>query len=171
MCLTHKYTTFYGIFRSYQKPSIPLSFNLAVVLPRWNTYCVNCGTEGVSSSITSISSLIEPIKASRMPVAWSSNLGHRIPGVSKSSSSLFSLIHCFPLVTPGLLPVLAHALPAKLLINVDLPTLGIPTTIALTGLFLMPLFRSLSIFSRHASLTVPCIAFSPAPDLELTSRV
>ena len=28
-------------------PSIPLSFNLAVVLPRWITYCVNCGTEGV----------------------------------------------------------------------------------------------------------------------------
>ena len=26
-------------------PSIPLSFNLAVVLPRWNAYCVNCGTE------------------------------------------------------------------------------------------------------------------------------
>ena len=29
-------------------PSIPLSFNLAVVLPRWITYCVNSGTEGVS---------------------------------------------------------------------------------------------------------------------------
>ena len=29
-------------------PSIPLSFNLAVVLPRWLTYCVNSGTEGVS---------------------------------------------------------------------------------------------------------------------------
>ena len=28
-------------------PSIPLSFNLAAVLPRWITYCVNCGTEGV----------------------------------------------------------------------------------------------------------------------------
>src|SRR3712207_8137908 len=27
-------------------PSIPLSFNLAIVLPRRNTYCVNCGTEG-----------------------------------------------------------------------------------------------------------------------------
>ncbi len=29
-------------------PSIPLGFNLAVVLPRWITYCVNCGTEGVN---------------------------------------------------------------------------------------------------------------------------
>ena len=28
-------------------PSIPLSFNLAIVLPRWNAYCVNCGTESV----------------------------------------------------------------------------------------------------------------------------
>ena len=27
-------------------PSIPLSFILANVLPRWNTYCVCCGTEG-----------------------------------------------------------------------------------------------------------------------------
>ena len=35
-------------------PSIPLSFNLAVVLPRWNTYCVNCGTEGVSPPTPSI---------------------------------------------------------------------------------------------------------------------
>ena len=29
-------------------PSIPLSFNLAAVLPRWNAYCVNCGTEDCS---------------------------------------------------------------------------------------------------------------------------
>ena len=29
-------------------PSISLSFNLAAVLPRWITYCVNCGTDGVS---------------------------------------------------------------------------------------------------------------------------
>ncbi len=35
-------------------PSIPLSFNLAVVLPRWITYCVNCGTEGVSPPTPSI---------------------------------------------------------------------------------------------------------------------
>ena len=35
-------------------PSISLSFNLAAVLPRWNTYCVNCGTEGVSPPTPSI---------------------------------------------------------------------------------------------------------------------
>ena len=31
-----------------------MSFNLAIVLPRWNTYCVNCGTEGVSPPTPSI---------------------------------------------------------------------------------------------------------------------
>ena len=35
-------------------PSIPLSFNLAIVLPRWDTYCVNCGTQGVSPRTPSI---------------------------------------------------------------------------------------------------------------------
>ena len=35
-------------------PSIPLSFSLAAVLPRWDTYCVNCGTEGVDPPTPSI---------------------------------------------------------------------------------------------------------------------
>ena len=35
-------------------PSIPLSFILANVLPRWNTYCVNCGTEELRSPTPSI---------------------------------------------------------------------------------------------------------------------
>ena len=35
-------------------PSIPLSFNLAVVLPRWNTYCVSCGTEARCAPTPSI---------------------------------------------------------------------------------------------------------------------
>ena len=35
-------------------PSIALSFILAHVLPRWNTYCVTCGTEGVSPPTPSI---------------------------------------------------------------------------------------------------------------------
>ena len=35
-------------------PSIPLSFNLAAVLPRWDTYCVSCGTEGVRPPTPSI---------------------------------------------------------------------------------------------------------------------
>src|SRR5574344_2099628 len=35
-------------------PSIPLSFILANVLPRWNTYCVCCGTEGLCPPTPSI---------------------------------------------------------------------------------------------------------------------
>ncbi len=35
-------------------PSIPLSFILANVLPRWNTYCVCCGTESLCDPTPSI---------------------------------------------------------------------------------------------------------------------
>ena len=35
-------------------PSIPLSFNLAAVLPRRDTYCVSCGTDGVDTPTPSI---------------------------------------------------------------------------------------------------------------------
>ena len=35
-------------------PSIPLSFNLAAVLPRWDTYCVCDGTDDLSSPTPSI---------------------------------------------------------------------------------------------------------------------
>ena len=35
-------------------PSIPLSFNLAIVLPRRDTYCVGCGTGGVLPPTPSI---------------------------------------------------------------------------------------------------------------------
>ena len=37
---------------TFYYPSIPLSFNLAAVLPRRDTYCVNSGTEGVDTSHT-----------------------------------------------------------------------------------------------------------------------
>ena len=38
-------------------PSVPLSCNLAIVLPRWDTYGVNCGTQGVSPRTPSIDRL------------------------------------------------------------------------------------------------------------------
>ena len=37
-----------------RRPSIPLSFILANVLPRWNTYCVCCGTELLCNPTPSI---------------------------------------------------------------------------------------------------------------------
>ena len=36
------------------EPSNTLMCNLAIVLPRWDTYCVNCGTQGVSPRTPSI---------------------------------------------------------------------------------------------------------------------
>ena len=111
---------------------------------------------------------MEPIIARCSPTCWFSNFGHRIPGVSRSSSCLLRRIHCFPFVTPGLFPVFAQALPAYALINVDFPTFGIPTTIARTGRFRMPRLRSRSIFSLQASCTALLIAFIPAPERELT---
>ncbi len=91
-----------------------------------------------------------------------------MPGVSKSSTLLLSLIHCFPLVTPGLLPVLVHAFPAKLLINVDFPTFGMPATMALTGLLIIPRCLSRSIFSAQAFFITLLTALTPFPFLELT---
>ncbi len=57
-------------------------------------------------------SFIEPTSASLTPTCSSENLGHSIPGVSNSSTFLLSLIHCLPLVTPGIFPVLAQLRPA-----------------------------------------------------------
>ena len=111
---------------------------------------------------------MEPMKARRSPTCWSSNRGHKIPGVSRSSRVLLRRIHWFPFVTPGLFPVLAQAFPAKELMKVDFPTLGIPTTMARTGRFKIPRLRSLSIFSRQASCTAALICFKPAPVRELT---
>ena len=110
--------------------------------------------------------MIEPIKARSLAIFSLSNFGHRIPGVSSSSTVLLSLIHCFPFVTPGLLPVFAQALPAKEFINVDLPTLGIPTIIALTGRLMIPLFLSLSIFSLQTSRIALLTDFIPLRCLE-----
>ena len=122
----------------------------------------NAQSSAASSSLLRISSLMDPRSASLRPTDWSSNFGHRIPGVSRSSTCLFRRIHWFPLVTPGLFPVLAAAFPAKLLINVDFPTLGIPATMARTGRFKIPRLRSRSIFSLHASWITLWICFKEA---------
>ena len=83
------------------------------------------------------------------PIRWSSNFGHRIPGVSRSSTDLFRRIHWFPLVTPGLFPVFAVLFPAMVLIRVDFPTFGTPATMARSGRFRIPRFLSRSRFSAQ----------------------
>ena len=45
----HHLFTLSTLHRLCGSPSIPLSFILANVLPRWNTYCVCDGTESNSS--------------------------------------------------------------------------------------------------------------------------
>ena len=122
-----------------------------------------------TSSIFSItSSFIEPIKARCSAVFLSSNFGQSMPGVSRSSTCLLSLIHCLPFVTPGLLPVFVTALPANELIKVDLPTLGIPPTMALTGRLSIPLALSLAILASAALAMASFTCFIPLPLLELS---
>ena len=90
--------------------------------------------------------------------------------MSSSSTLPLILIHCFPFVTPGLLPVLALFLPVNELINVDLPTLGIPTIIALMERFLIPLSLSLSILAEHAAVIRLLTARLLTLSLELSLR-
>ena len=56
-----------------------------------------------------------------------------------------------------------YAFPAKALIKVDFPTLGIPTTMALTGRFKIPRLLSRSIFSLQDSIITGRILFIPVP--------
>ena len=65
-----------------------------------------------------------------------------------------------------ILPVFVLAFPEKVLINVDFPTFGIPATIARTGLFLMPRFRSLSFFAAQAERITLCTSFISPERLE-----
>ena len=50
-------------------PSIPLSFNLAAVLPRWDTYCVCDGTEDLISPTPSIHRLRPGLPGYLIPFA------------------------------------------------------------------------------------------------------
>lgn len=79
--------------------------------------------------MSTTSSRMAPVKAKRTPTLLSSNFGHRMPGVSRSSSVLSTGTHCFVRVTPGRSSALALLRPETLLINVDLPTFGMPSTI------------------------------------------
>ena len=104
-----------------------------------------------------------PVKARCNPMVSSSNLGHKIPGVSSSSSPWSTVIHCFPRVTPGRSPALADFFLATLLIKVDLPTLGMPTTMARTGRPTWPFSFHLAICSFSAARITGENCLPPAP--------
>ena len=72
------------------------------------------------------------------------------------------MIHCLPRVTPGLSPALATAVPRRRLMNVDLPTFGMPTIIARTVL-LTPLALSRSTVGFVARSTRLMASFTPLP--------
>ena len=98
------------------------------------------------------SSLIEPMYAKWCATWLLSNAGHNVPGVSKTSIPLAIFTHCFPRVTPALLPVCVFALPHKLLIKVLFPLLGTPKTITRKMNF-TPFCFSFSIFACNAWTT------------------
>ena len=89
-------------------------------------------------SLSIISSFMAPVKA-RLSPTFSSNFGHKTPGVSRRWSFEWIFIHWFVFVTPGLLPVLADFVPEIEFIKVDFPEFGMPTIIARSGPFLSPL--------------------------------
>ena len=117
-----------------------------------------------------MSSLTAPVNARFSPTDWSSNFGHRMPGVSSSSKPLSTVIHCLPRVTPGRFWALADLRPATLLIKVDLPTLGTPTTMARTGRPTCPFSAHLAICSFKMLLTTGENCFTPAPVLQSVWR-
>lgn len=69
-----------------------------------------------------------------------------------------TVTHCLPRVTPGLSAAFARAAPAKLLINVDFPTLGMPTTITRIFAPAMPLTARRS---RSSANSVSIAFFTP----------
>ena len=130
-----------------------------------------CGACSASSSISlqpsvstsRISSLIAPVHASRIPTRSSSNLGHRMPGVSSRSMPLSTRNHWLPRVTPGRSAALADFLPRMRLMNVDLPTFGMPTTITRTDLPTRPFSFHWAILSASSVRTAPENACVPLP--------
>ena len=108
-------------------------------------------------------------------VSSESNFFHSTPGMSIRSNPSTE-IHCLPRVTPGRLAALARAVPAKELIKVDLPTLGMPTTMTRTAAPAMPRLRRRAIKAESSrkigcrtAAARPCrresIARQPAPAL------
>ena len=85
-------------------PSIPLSFNLAVVLPRWITYCVNSGTEGFSPPTPSNHRLQRGLPGYLILFATHAFAPQRqFPARLPPSLTVFLLISTHFTATPGIL--------------------------------------------------------------------
>ena len=125
----------------------------------------------VTSSIGSNWSLMAPVRASFKATVSSSNLGQRIPGVSRISRSLLVLSHCCPLVTPGLLPTTAIFFPAKRFMSVDLPAFGIPIIMVRKVSILIPRSFWRAILSAMSFLAASVTTFTVTCSLELIARV
>ena len=82
---------------------------------------------------------MEPMKARFEAMVLESNFFQSTPGIS-SRSNFSVLTHCLPLVTPGRSAALARAEPAKVLMKVDLPTLGMPQSMTCVLAPAMPRF-------------------------------
>ena len=93
-------------------PSIPLSFILANVLPRWNTYCVCCGTETLWAPTPSIHRLRRGLPGYLILFAPHAFVPQRQLSSSKPPSPLvflpisthFTATPGIPLTSPALKP-------------------------------------------------------------------
>ena len=93
-------------------PSIPLSFSLAAVLPRWNTYCVSCGTKAHTAPTPSIHRLRRGLPGYLILFAPHAFAPQRQLRPSKSPSPLvflpisthFTATLGIPLTSPALKP-------------------------------------------------------------------
>ncbi len=100
-------------------PSIPLSFILANVLPRWNTYCVCCGTEELCSPTPSIHRLRRGLPGYLIlfaPHAFEPQ--RQLPSSKPPSPLVFLLISThftatlgIPLTSPALKLAVSNAVP------------------------------------------------------------
>ena len=95
---------------SYKSLITFLSFNLAIVLPRWNTYCVNCGTQGVSPRTPSIHRLQRGLPGYLILFAPHAFAPHRqLPSSNPPSPLVFFLISTHFTATQGI-PITSPAL-------------------------------------------------------------
>ena len=84
-------------------PSIPLSFSLATVIPRRDTYCVNCGTEGFEPPTPSIHRLLLGLPGYLIPFAPLAFVPERQYQPREPPSPLvFFLISTYFTTTPGI---------------------------------------------------------------------